>query len=80
MDGLVEKLKAKYKDGSKLLIRNCSICNYPCGFSWLKGQLHYDTGCDCTGGAGGFQPREDSELAFYLNQPQWVEKFEAAVA
>lgn len=80
MDELTEKLKAKYKDGNTLVLHNCSMCNYPCGFSWFNGQLAYDTGCDCTYGAGGFQPREDSELDFYLNNPRWLEKFKAAVA
>ena len=62
MEKLIEALRKEFVDENKLVIHNCSICGYECGYSWIDGKLHYDTGCDCTHLAGGFEPREESDL------------------
>jgi hypothetical protein len=62
----------------RLPIHTCSICGYRCSFYFKGDQLGYDSGCDCTYGRGGWQPRHDKELDFYLNEPTWkstLEKF-----
>ena len=79
MEQLRERLKEKFAEGKKLPIHNCTMCGYECGFSWLDGQLHYDTGCHCTGMSGGFEPREESALDFYLEKESWVKEFEEAL-
>jgi len=58
-----------------LPISTCSMCGYECSFSFKGDALGYDSGCDCTYGAGGWQPRSEDDLDFYLNpEHNWIEK------
>jgi hypothetical protein len=50
-----------------LVIHACSMCGYECSFYYKRDQLGYDSGCYCTYGRGGWAPRDDNELSFYLN-------------
>lgn len=81
MDALIAKLKEEYKDGKKLVIHNCSMCGYGCGYTWdavSKGWF-YDTGCYCTYMRGGWEPREESVIREFLSMsPEWVKRNLAA--
>jgi len=76
MDALIAKLKERFKDGTKLVIHECSMCWYPCGYSWFFGnQWGYDTGCYCTALSGGFQPRPEESLREFLSMnPEWIKR------
>jgi hypothetical protein len=81
MDKLIENLKREFVDGKKLVIHNCGMCGYECGYSWFNGKLYYDTGCNCTYGAGGFEPREEESIRQFLEMnPEWIAKNLAAFA
>jgi len=60
----IEKMEA----GEKLVLHNCSMCGYPCGFLIIDSQLHYDSGCDCTTYEYNIEPRELEELTKYTQQ------------
>lgn len=47
-------------------LHSCSMCGYPCGWSYEQGVLGYDNGCWCTSNPQGWHPVEESELDFYL--------------
>lgn len=62
-----------------LIIRECSICQYPLSFSFVGSRLGYDTGCECTNFAGGWEPRAKEELGWYINEPSWQPKLQAFI-
>lgn len=55
------------KQGEKLIVHNCSMCGYPCGFIIDKDGLGYDTGCYCVRDCPRIEDRTESELAEYIN-------------
>lgn len=57
-----------------LIIHRCSICEYPCSFSYRGDMLGYDSGCDCTYQRGGWEPRDEAALDFYLDPEHGWEK------
>jgi hypothetical protein len=70
---IVERLREKYKNGEKMVLRTCSLCEYPCGYLWYGPSLFYDTGCDCTRMRGGPQPRDESDLIDCIQtHPEWA--------
>jgi hypothetical protein len=63
-----------------LKINTCSICGYECCFYFNGEMFGYDSGCGCTYGRGGWRPRPETELDFYLQQPSWQPTLEKFVA
>lgn len=49
MPMLLAEILAPLRSGKKLLVNECSMCGYPCGYVMQDGQLCYDAGCHCTG-------------------------------
>lgn len=39
-------IKEHWKN-KKFIVHTCSLCDYPCGFIWVEGELFYDSGCHC---------------------------------
>ena len=58
-----DTLKKRAAGRGKVVLRNCSMCGYPCGYLWASsGQLLYDSGCDCTTTPYVTGQRDDSDL------------------
>ena len=53
-------------------VNSCSMCGYDCGYVIRGENVGYDTGCDCTYGRGGIEPRTWENLAgtYNMNQPE----------
>lgn len=62
-----------------LIIRNCSICEYPLAYFYNGEQFGFDAGCDCTNRYGGWEPRSTEDIDFYLNEPSWTPKLQAFI-
>lgn len=64
------------------ILRGCSACGYALSWSYRGRQLGFDSGCDCSqGGGSGWQPRDESDLDFYLRpEAGHLPKIEAFIA
>lgn len=53
-------------------VHECSMCRYACGYVIEEDSVGYDSGCDCTFGRGGVEPRDWEDLAecYNMNQPE----------
>ena len=59
----------------KLVIRHCTFCDYPCGYLFRSGVLHYDSGCNCVTYNDVHLAPEDDLIRFLLNNNhdnEWV--------
>lgn len=63
---LLQAIKKK-----RLVIHSCGFCKYECSFYYKDEQLGYDSGCECTYFRGGWTPRDESEVDFYLQSQSW---------
>ncbi len=52
-------------------VHNCTMCNYTCGYLIDRGNVSYDSGCDCTR-RYVVEPRNWEDLAntYNMNQPE----------
>ena len=48
--------------GDRLIIRRCSICEYPLGYFFSGDNLYFDSGCYCVSQPSGPQIREEQDL------------------
>lgn len=72
---MLKRVIAKMKEGHKLIVHKCSMCNYPCGYFWSIEGVAYDNGCDCTM-FGEWTPRSEWELEEYIAEnPSAVQEF-----
>lgn len=47
---------------TRFQVHNCSMCEYPCGYIILKGQVYYDSGCHCVMHANDYQVRDWDDI------------------
>lgn len=72
---LLETIKVK-----PLVINTCSMCGYECSFYFKGDMLGYDSGCYCTNMSGGWTPRKEAEIDFYLEPSHgWLPQLEEFV-
>jgi hypothetical protein len=59
------KKATKERNITRWITHQCSICNYPCGFSITGERVNYDNGCDCAW--EGLRPSSFEEIAQTYN-------------
>lgn len=69
-----EKAVSLLKQGQRLVVHECSICDYPCAFNMSGDKLYYDSGCDCVRYTNN-SPRDVEELHFYTKQDGYAKKW-----
>lgn len=74
---IVAKLKEKYRNGKSFVVHDCSLCGYPCGYTWSTkaNAWLYDLGCDCTNFSGGQEVHDDEDVEDFVERnKEFVEK------
>jgi len=73
---MFDKALAALKDGHQHFLKDCSICGYRQHWRYANDQIEYDNGCFCTGAEGNWNPREEADFRWHVdNNPDFVKRW-----